>query len=63
MGEAVRGEYQANKEFDEHIFNWSTSPAMMTQILITVKEFLDKELRKYKTWDTYCAEIGFLVER
>ena len=29
---------------------WSTSPAIMTQTILTAKEFLDTELAKYKTW-------------
>lgn len=35
----------------EENLNWSTSPAVTTQTILTAKEFLDAELAKYETWD------------
>ena len=35
----------------EENLNWSTSPAVMTQTILTAKEFLDAELAKYETWN------------
>jgi len=35
----------------EENLNWDTSPAVMTQTILTAKEFLDAELAKYETWD------------
>lgn len=32
---------------------WSTSPAIMTQTILTAKEFLDAELSKYETWEDF----------
>jgi hypothetical protein len=37
----------------EENLNWSTSPAVMTQTILTAKEFLDKELAKYDTWEAF----------
>ena len=36
----------------EENLNWSTSPAIMTQTILTAKEFLDGELAKYETLAT-----------
>lgn len=35
----------------EENLNWSTSPAVMTQTILTAKEYLDAELAKYETWE------------
>jgi ParB/RepB/Spo0J family partition protein len=35
----------------EENLDWSTSPAVMIQTIISAKEFIDGEISKYKTWD------------
>ncbi len=35
----------------EENLNWSTAPAVMVQTIASTKEFLDRELRKYKSWE------------
>ena len=37
----------------EENLNWSTSPAVMTQTILTAKEFLDAELAKYETFKDF----------
>lgn len=37
----------------EENLDWSTSPAVMTQTILTTKEFLDTELAKYETWKDF----------
>ena len=43
----------------EENLNWSTSPAIMTQIIISAKEFLEAELAKYDTWESIRSDDFF----
>ena len=46
----------------EENLDWSTSPAIMTQTILTAKEFLDTELAKYKTWESTEETFSSLFE-
>ena len=52
----------------EEDLNWSTSPAIMTQTIISAKEFLEAELARYDTWESIRSDelheqLGKLASR
>lgn len=57
LSEALMLQIMAEENLD-----WSTSPAIMTQTILTAKEFLDAELAKYKTWSDATAADSCLGE-
>ena len=46
LSDAIMVQIMANENLE-----WNTSPAVINQTVLTAKEFLDKELAKYETWE------------
>ena len=45
----------------EENLNWTTSPAVVNETVLAAREFLNAELKKYKTWEDACANESIIT--